>query len=226
MIWSLIAVPTMTILVSDLGDTVVYKFHRWSDKLADFTVLPKYGIWRTFLDKHPSLMQVVEWLQEKIAERKTRKRVERGFELDDPDRPVENPSWHASDRDISAAEAQLDQSPTEPDTLTVSTLPTLVEEAEEDVLGKNPSPKVLAHQLALSVKRVASDMCVPTLISSPLFPMIDKPLQAPSQAETLYLRRMGLFRPPDPPDGQENRIPRRRERGRRGGACGVGLDRA
>jgi potassium channel subfamily K len=42
-IWSLIAVPTMTILVSDLGDTVVAKFKQWSDALADFTVLPKEG---------------------------------------------------------------------------------------------------------------------------------------------------------------------------------------
>jgi potassium channel subfamily K len=44
-IWSLIAVPTMTILVSDLGDTVVAKFKKWSDQLADFTVLPKEGTW-------------------------------------------------------------------------------------------------------------------------------------------------------------------------------------
>lgn len=42
-IWSLIAVPTMTILVSDLGDTVVVGFKKWSDQLADFTVLPKEG---------------------------------------------------------------------------------------------------------------------------------------------------------------------------------------
>ena len=42
-IWSLIAVPSMTILVSDLGDTVVAEFKRWSDQLADFTVLPKEG---------------------------------------------------------------------------------------------------------------------------------------------------------------------------------------
>ena len=43
-IWSLIAVPTMTILVSDLGDTVVAKFKKWSDEVADFTVLPKEGM--------------------------------------------------------------------------------------------------------------------------------------------------------------------------------------
>jgi potassium channel subfamily K len=47
-IWSLIAVPTMTILVSDLGDTVVAKFKKWSDELADFTVLPKEGMYIGF----------------------------------------------------------------------------------------------------------------------------------------------------------------------------------
>lgn len=47
-IWSLIAVPTMTILVSDLGDTVVAEFKRWSDQLADFTVLPKEGTLDSF----------------------------------------------------------------------------------------------------------------------------------------------------------------------------------
>jgi potassium channel subfamily K len=47
-IWSLIAVPTMTILVSDLGETVVDKFKKWSDELADFTVLPKEGELETY----------------------------------------------------------------------------------------------------------------------------------------------------------------------------------
>ncbi|KAK7180462.1 hypothetical protein DPSP01_010001 [Paraphaeosphaeria sporulosa] len=161
-IWSLIAVPTMTILVSDLGDTVVYKFHRWSDKFADFTVLPKQGIWRTFLDKHPSLLRLVQRLQKKIADRKARKRVERGFELDDPDQPVENPGWDTQTRDISAAEAQVDESPVEADNgATAPTLPVLAEEAEQDALGKSPSPKAVAHHLALSIKRVAADMHLP-----------------------------------------------------------------
>lgn len=158
-IWSLIAVPTMTILVSDLGDTVVYKFHRWSDELADFTVLPKHGIWRTFLDKHPSLLRLFQWLQKRIADRKARKRVERGFELDDPDQPVENPSWDAQTRDISAAEAQIGDSSVEPDTPAVAPpLPVLAEEAEEEALGVSPSPKDVAHHLALGIKRVAADM--------------------------------------------------------------------
>ncbi|KAF9730865.1 potassium channel [Paraphaeosphaeria minitans] len=162
-IWSLIAVPTMTILVSDLGDTVVYKFHRWSDKLADFTVLPKQGIWRTFLGKHPSLLRLVQWLQKRIADGKARKRVKRGFALDDPDQPVdENPTWDAQTGDISAVEAQASPSPAQPDNAAVApTLPGLADDADEDALGKFPSPKAVAHHLALSIKRVTADMHMP-----------------------------------------------------------------
>ncbi|OCL04385.1 voltage-gated potassium channel, partial [Glonium stellatum] len=39
-VWSLVAVPTMTILISDMGDTVVAAFKRATFTLADFTVLP------------------------------------------------------------------------------------------------------------------------------------------------------------------------------------------
>ncbi|USP75620.1 hypothetical protein yc1106_02894 [Curvularia clavata] len=79
-IWSLIAVPTMTILVSNLGDTVVANFKKWSDRLADFTVLPKAGIWRAFLDKHPWLLL---WLQRWTENRARKKRLKKGFEVAD-----------------------------------------------------------------------------------------------------------------------------------------------
>lgn len=88
-IWSLIAVPTMTILVSNLGDTVVANFKKWSDQLADFTVLPKAGIWRAFLNKHPWLL---DWLQRWTEDRARKKRLKEGFEVSDP-----RPDNHGSD---------------------------------------------------------------------------------------------------------------------------------
>lgn len=158
-IWSLIAVPTMTILVSDLGDTVVDRFRRWSDRFADFTVLPKYGVWRKFLDKHPWLFKMADWLHKQMADKEERKRVERGFELDDPDKPVENVNWTARHEDAGSAEAQMEQSPIEADDDAISpTLPALAQEAEQDALGKYPSHKAIAHHLALCIKRVAADM--------------------------------------------------------------------
>lgn len=57
--WSLLSVPTMTILISDLGDTVIGKFRRSASGLADFTILPQKGIWRAVVDKHPWL---IDWL--------------------------------------------------------------------------------------------------------------------------------------------------------------------
>ena len=77
-IWGLVAVPTMTILVSDLGDTVIGRIKSGTSALADFTVLPKTGVWHDFLQRNPWLLLRLEQHKErKEAER----RVARGFEL-------------------------------------------------------------------------------------------------------------------------------------------------
>lgn len=71
-VWSLIAVPTMTILISDMGDTVISSFKRGTFKLADFTVLPKDGLFKEVVDKNP-------WLTRLIQRRAERKRTEKGL---------------------------------------------------------------------------------------------------------------------------------------------------
>ena len=68
-LWSLIAVPTMTILVSDMGDTVIASFKQGTFRLADFTVLPKDGLWRDFLVANPWLFKMLK----KRGEKKKRK---------------------------------------------------------------------------------------------------------------------------------------------------------
>jgi potassium channel subfamily K len=150
-IWSLIAVPTMTVLVSDMGDTVVHNFKKWSDELADFTVLPKNGVWRSFLDKHPWLLN---WIQNWSADRAAKKRFERGFETTNPDEPDEQPP-----NDLIASEdteEQLDL------VLSFSPdIPTLASEADKYVSGIQPSPASLSRRLALSIKRVAADLHLP-----------------------------------------------------------------
>lgn len=149
-VWSLIAVPTMTILVSDMGDTVVHKFKKWSDELADFTVLPKEGIWRDYLEKHPWLLN---WLQKRIAKRAAKRRLKKGFEPADPDAPRDQSNGNLDSGD---AEEQLDLQ------VTLSpSLPTLAQEAEQDAEGKPPSRATLSRRLALSIKRVAADMRLP-----------------------------------------------------------------
>lgn len=72
----------MTILISDMSDTVVSAINRGTFTLADWTVMPKAGIWRDFLERHPKLR---DWLEQKTKEREAKKRLEQGFALQDPD---------------------------------------------------------------------------------------------------------------------------------------------
>ena len=75
-VWSLIAVPTMTILISDMGDTVIASFKRGTFKLGDWTVLPKAGLWRELLEKYPWLLL---WLQKKSQKAAERRRLAAGM---------------------------------------------------------------------------------------------------------------------------------------------------
>jgi potassium channel subfamily K len=81
-VWSLVAIPTMTILISDMGDTVISAINRGTFTLADWTVMPKEGVWAEFLNKH---MTLKTWLERKTKEREEQRRLARGFTLQDPD---------------------------------------------------------------------------------------------------------------------------------------------
>ncbi|KAK5138603.1 hypothetical protein LTR08_000191 [Meristemomyces frigidus] len=76
--WSLLAVPTMTILVSDLGETVINRFKHGTVRLADFTILPKAGVWREIVDRHPWLLN---WLQQRKDQHDRNRRLEVGFQF-------------------------------------------------------------------------------------------------------------------------------------------------
>ena len=75
-VWSLIAVPLMTILISDLGDTVIASYKRGTFTLAEWTVLPKKGFFRIFLEKHPWLLHKIQLRAQKYTEQK---RISEGF---------------------------------------------------------------------------------------------------------------------------------------------------
>jgi potassium channel subfamily K len=130
-VWSLVAVPTMTILVSDMGDTVVAAVNRGTFTLADWTVMPKAGRWRDFLEAHP---QLKEWLERKTREREAKKRIARGFGLQNPD------------EEANAIEEPEAAKPT---------LENLAEETPE------VTEHELARKLALAIKRVANDLHLP-----------------------------------------------------------------
>ncbi|KAL5117832.1 Potassium channel [Pleosporales sp. CAS-2024a] len=150
-IWSLVAVPTMTILVSDLGDTVVAKFKKWSDQLADFTVLPKEGIWRAWLEKLPWLL---DCLERYLSAREAKRRIRNGFDVADPcnhNSTASQPSTLDPDADADPddhdRDLELAQHPT---------MPILAAETERDAVTR-PTRMYLSRQLALSIQKVCLD---------------------------------------------------------------------
>jgi potassium channel subfamily K len=130
-VWSLVAIPTMTILISDMGDTVVSAINRGTFTLADWTVMPKAGVWRDFLENHAKLR---DWLERKTKEREAKKRVDQGFAL-------QNPDEEAVDED------QILGGKENP--------PTLEKLAEEPA---DVTEHDLARKLALAIKRTANDL--------------------------------------------------------------------
>ena len=101
-VWSLVAIPTMTILISDMGDTVVASYKRRTSLLADWTVLPKEGFFREFLENHPLLMR---WFDKWVVKRAQKKRIANGFPgPEDAMDPEINPSL-----DQLAKEEDLDE---------------------------------------------------------------------------------------------------------------------
>ncbi|KAI9746199.1 MAG: Potassium channel [Claussenomyces sp. TS43310] len=88
-IWSLVAIPTMTILISDMGDTVVSAINHGTFTLADWTIMPKKGAWLDFLQSHPRLKL---WLENYAKAREEKKRVKRGFMVADPEEDLETGS--------------------------------------------------------------------------------------------------------------------------------------
>jgi potassium channel subfamily K len=75
-VWSILAIPTMTILIGDLGNTVIAGFVDFTHKLGDYTILPQAGLWRKVLDKNPWLLL---WLQKYIDKRAGERRIDEGF---------------------------------------------------------------------------------------------------------------------------------------------------
>ncbi|KAF4635052.1 hypothetical protein G7Y89_g3044 [Cudoniella acicularis] len=128
-VWSLIAIPTMTILISNMSETVVTAINHGTFKVADWTVMPKEGVWHDFLETHPMLK---EWINQKEKERQAKKRIEQGFELQNPDEET-----------AISGEEVLDQPPT---------LEKLAEETPENTEHE------LARLLAQAIKRVAHDL--------------------------------------------------------------------
>ena len=144
LVWSLIAVPTMTILISDMQETVIEPFKHGTFKLADFTVLPKAGVWRDWLEEHPRILQ---WLEKRKEKREQRKRMKMGMPFGHPD---------DADADIDTADLET------PGDRNTPTLAALATEAEQDQRSvKNLTYDKMARRLATAIRNVSADVHAP-----------------------------------------------------------------
>lgn len=135
-VWSLIAVPTMTLLISDMGQTVVMAINHGTYTLADWTVLPKKGVVHDFLEMHPRLKS---WLERRNEKLEAKRRVQRGFSIQNPDELI-SPNGTFSD-DLYHSNSHTDR----------------MEQLAEEPLTEHD----LARKLAIAIKATANDLQLP-----------------------------------------------------------------
>jgi potassium channel subfamily K len=124
--WSLIAIPTMTMLISQMSDTVVASFKRGTNVVADYIVLPQSHVYKTFLSHIPCIANLIISHQEK-------KLLERGFPLEGAGKAEEGIATKTNESTDDIATAHPHR--------------TLEE------LARDPSPLELAQQLAFAIRR-------------------------------------------------------------------------
>ncbi|KAG8627076.1 hypothetical protein KVT40_004559 [Elsinoe batatas] len=130
-LWSLIAVPTMTILISAMGDTVIQGFKKGVEKGAEVTILPRRGVIGDILKRSG----IIGWIEDRKAKKELEDRRERGFDVG-PDEEQTVKADEAVNEVLNPAE----------DTTTAG---------EDD---REPSEFELATRLALAIQRVAMDL--------------------------------------------------------------------
>lgn len=81
-VWSIFAVPTLTVLIQEMGATVSAAVNNCTIAFASFTVLPEKGIFKVALDKNPAFK---EWMAGFVQRKAEEKRVRDGFQIQDPD---------------------------------------------------------------------------------------------------------------------------------------------
>ncbi|KAJ5413051.1 hypothetical protein N7465_005356 [Penicillium sp. CMV-2018d] len=133
-VWSLIAIPTMTMLISEMSDTVVAGFKRATEVFADYLVLPQSRVYKTCFGRIPGVAQFARSREEK-------KRKERGFPLEGAD---ESGNGETADPEESG------QSNIQREDFAESYPHPSLEE-----LVRDPTPLELAQQLAFAIRRTS-----------------------------------------------------------------------
>jgi hypothetical protein len=132
-VWSLFAVPIVTVLIQNMSSTVVSAINRGTFKVADWTVLPNGGAVRDFIDQHPRLKGYLE-------RRQAHKRIEQGFQL-------QNPADAVVDVEHSRAKMVAGDRAIDDDDV-----------GERVETNSHETSHDLARQLAKTIKTVAQDL--------------------------------------------------------------------
>ncbi|KAJ5690095.1 hypothetical protein N7462_004487 [Penicillium macrosclerotiorum] len=143
--WSLIAIPTMTMLISQMSDTIVAGFKHSTEKFSDYFVMPRAGVYKNFLDHFPFIRNWIQVRQEK-------KNLKRGFQVgDEADEAAEIENRRPS----GSASKEVEQPGRVRSRSDDSSHPhrTIEELARET----DPSPFELAQQLAFAIRRTTQD---------------------------------------------------------------------
>ncbi|KAF2708700.1 voltage-gated potassium channel [Pleomassaria siparia CBS 279.74] len=148
LIWSIIAVPSITMLASDLTSTVVSAFNTWSSRVADFTILPKEGIWTSLVEKHP-------WLSLGLA-KATREWQIKHNELRNRVETLENILRENGKEEGSSSAGTMSKDDAYAAGILSPSMEALAAQA------KQPDAAALARQLALAIRRTAHDLTLDT----------------------------------------------------------------
>ncbi|OKL62818.1 hypothetical protein UA08_01709 [Talaromyces atroroseus] len=143
-VWSLVAIPTMTILISKMSDTILSGVDNATNWIAEFTVLPTSGRYHQFISKVPLIRNYLE-------QRAERKRIEHGFRVgvsnsanpdDDGD---EQDDLENGDKSTNSSNNDYERAHPPPRTI-------------EELEKHRRSPHQLARDLIFAIRRVTQDV--------------------------------------------------------------------
>lgn len=171
MLWSLFSVPIMTVLVGNMGDTVVDEFKRVSSGLADFTVLPKAGVWGNWMRLAGQWVESTKakYLGEK-REGRMRERFSSSSREEDTDPETGTGGVGASGEEqqevnpcdpCTVPENEKPHNPDE-DAILTSLARDAENDAEDEAANLTPSPSMLSRALATTIQLVVGDLRLAT----------------------------------------------------------------
>lgn len=142
----------MTVLIQEMSATVISAVNNWTMTLADFTVLPKKGIFKVALDKNPALK---DWVTGFVQRKEGEKRVREGFQIQNPD--------DLALRRVGTAGSENgrlddDENIAPEDKRAIPAALHTVDDEVRDGVDEDGTDHDLASQLAHTIKGVAQDL--------------------------------------------------------------------